>query len=952
MAADVQIRFKAESSEARAEIDLLRKEIGYLREGFKRTQEAATVGNNALARFRGETIALTHVFVSSIDDFGGALTQFDRRFLGFHERVDAFTGAIHRLPPEITAVRDAFDVLAPTAARVEAVFADIQLSLVDTESEALAFRNVFGLLSHDLTSFAADQAIATAEIKLVNPAISAAVRSLRDYNAVMSDGVVNFREVVDISEDVTASVRTQASAFDELRRSLDSVSQSQSGLQGQQLGSGVFDSFNPQTPGSRSFSDDFGSTLGPVSLQLGEELVSQAISTAGELRRIERDRIESLSDLEQEYSDRILAINEEKRRRLAEIEQAIEDERVRRLASIQQAFDDAKESEISARQEAAARILDIEKRAADARSRLGVRLNQRIFELEQARDARIQELNEGLVERERERQAEILEITERATEARAEAEQRYADRVQEINNRLVESVQDIQRGLQEEIESLESGFVARQADRADEIVRITQAAADDRAAANRSFTETMEDIYRDLVTAWDALEEGFTQRQADRAQERIEIEQRTADARVAANEDYADSLARISTDLVDEVRRIETEISEVLQRHAEERVAIERESLEARAEANADYIQSVSQIETDRDRQLEAQARRLAAIQQAAADARLEADQDYADEFQGIQNDLVGSVVDIQRDLNATLNDLRDAQLDAESDRLGSLVDLYAETQEKIADLERDRGRTIADLNQKLKDDIFDTELRARRKIQDLNEDTGLSETERAERIAKVEEELTRRIEDLMRTRNRRIADLGLEQRRDREDLARETAEKEVEIAERAAAALSGIAEQETDARTQAETGIAAVESAAGIAFREAQANYVPALSAHEQALLEHAAALNKISQDTAAATDAVNQARIEIIQEAFGEAATAAKTLSETLTAVTAAELERLGTLETETSETVAGLEGQRSAAETQAGLTFDEALANYTPAVDLNTQAIHTLTVDVACT
>ena len=162
------------------------------------------------------------------------------------------------------------------------------------------------------------------------------------------------------------------------------------------------------------------------------------------------------------------------------------------------------------------------------------------MKLEQARDARIQELNEGLVERERERQAEILEITERATEARAEAEQRYADRVQEINNRLVESVQDIQRGLQAEIESLESGFVARQTDRADEIVRITQAAADDRAAANRSFTETMEDIYRDLVTAWDALEEGFTQRQADRAQERIEIEQRTADARVAANEDYAD----------------------------------------------------------------------------------------------------------------------------------------------------------------------------------------------------------------------------------------------------------------------------------------------------------------------------------------------------------------------------------------------------------------------------
>ena len=506
MAADVQIRFKAESSEARAEIDLLRKEIGYLREGFKRTQEAATVGNNALARFRGETIALTHVFVSSIDDFGGALNQFDRRFLGFHERVDAFTGAIHRLPPEITAVRDAFDVLAPTAARVEAVFADIELSLVDTETEALAFRNVFSLLSHDLTSFAADQAIATAEIRLVNPAISAAVSEYpSSYNDVMSEGVVNFREVIDISEDVTASVRTQASAFDELRRSLDSVGESQSGLRGQQLGSGVFESFNPQTPGSRSFSDDFGGTLGPVSLQLGEELTSQAISTTGELLRIERDRVESLSDLEREYSEKIIAINEEKRQKLAEVEQAIEAERVRRLASIQQAFDAAKEAEISARQEAADRILAIEEDAADARNRLGVQLNQNIFALEQERDARIRELNAGLVERERERQQEILTITERATQARSEAEQRYAVRVQEINNRLVEQVRDIQRGLQEEIESLESGFVARQADRADEIVRITQEAADARATANQTFTETMEGIYTDLVTAWDAI---------------------------------------------------------------------------------------------------------------------------------------------------------------------------------------------------------------------------------------------------------------------------------------------------------------------------------------------------------------------------------------------------------------------------------------------------------------
>ena len=925
MAADVQIRFKAESSEARAEIDLLRKEIGYLREGFKRTQAAADGGGNALARFRRETIAVTHEFVRSIDDFGGALNQFDRRFLGFDERVD---------------------VLALTAARVEAVFADLELSLVDTESEALAFRNVWGLLSHDLTSFAADQAIATAEIKLVNPAISAAVVSLSSYNDAMSEGVVNFREVVDISEDVTASVRTQASAFDALRRSLDSVGESQSGLQGQQLGSGVFDSFNPQTPGSRSFSDDFGGTLGPVSLNLGEELTSQAISTTADLRRIERDRIESLSDLERAYSERILAINEEKRQKLAEIEQKIEAERVRRLQSIQSAFDAAKDAEIDARQAAADRILKIEQDAAAARNRLGVQLNQNIFALEQERDARIRELNAGLVARERERQQEILGITQRATQARTEAEQRYSERVQEINNRLVESIRDIQSGLQAEIESLESGFVARQADRADEIVRITQEAADARATANQTFTGTMEDIYRDLVTAWDALEDGFTERQEDRAQERIEIEQRTADARVAANEGYADRLARISTDLVDEVRRIESEIVDVQQRHADDRFAIEQESIESRAEANADYARRLEEIESDRGRQLEEQARRLAAIQQEATDARLEADREYATEFQDIQNDLVDEVTDIQEGLNDTLNALRDDALDTERERQQSLVDLHEETQQKLEDLERNRARTVEDLNRKFEEDRADARQRNVQKIAEINSDSSLSEVERAERREKADRELTRRLLDLGRAHNRRVNELGIQQSRQREDLARQAAAKEVEIAERAAAQLSGIAQQETDVRTQAQSGISEAESAAGVAFREAQQHYVPALSAHEQALLEHTAALNQINQESATATEAVNPARSEAIQAGLDEVSAAATALSEALTAVTSAEQERLGALGTETSAAVGDLQEQRSAAETRTGLTFDEALANYTPAVDLNTQALQALT------
>ena len=887
----------------------------------------------------------TRNFQSSTETFGGALSDVDTRLLSFNERTSILQETLRSLPPEITAVTDNFDVLAPTAERVNAIFDNLNTSLVDTQQELGLLDTATRLIIQDLQDLdglAHVRAVIADRTdvhnaNLIRQGISEAVESFRDSNAVMSEGVVNFREVVDISEDVTASVRTQASAFDELRRSVDGVSQSQSGLRGQQLGSGIFDQFDARTPGS-DFGTSFADNLRPLQGQIGQELASQAISTAGELRRIERDRVESLADLEQEYSDRILAINELKRQKLAAVEQAIETERVRRLASIQQAFDAAKEAEISARQEAADRILAIEEDAADARNRLGVQLNENIFALEQERDARIRELNAGLVERARERQQEILTITERATQARSEAEQRYAVRVQEINNRLVEQVRDIQRGLQEEIESLESGFVARQADRADEIVRITQEAADARATANQTFTETMEGIYTDLVTAWDNLEDGFLERQEARAEERIAIEQRAADARVAANEEYADTIARISTDLVDEVRRIESEIVDVQQQHADDRFAIEQESIESRAEANADYARRLEEIESDRGRQLEDSNRRLAAIQQAATDARLEADREYATEFQDIQNDLVDSVVDIQKDLNDTLNDLRDEQLDVERDRLESLVDLHEETQQKLEDLERKRTQTVADLRRKYQQDQLDAAIRLDRDLQDAEGDP--------EKEAAARQKFQRRQEDLNREFHRRNLELQRTQRRRQEDLARQAAAKEVEIAERAAAQLSGIAQQQTDARSQAQTGIADAESAAGIAFRDAQANYVPALSAHEQALLEHAETLNRINQASAAATEAVNPARSVAIQAGLDEVSAAARTLSEALSAVTTAEQERLGVLGTETSAALTGLEDQRSAAETRTGLTFDEALANYTAEVPLNTQALQALT------
>ena len=126
-------------------------------------------------------------------------------------------------------------------------------------------------------SFIADQAIANAEIRLVNPAISDAVESMRDYNAVMGDVQTEFQSVETLSDMVTASVREQASAFDDLRRAVSGVSQSQRGLQGQELGSGALDSFDPSSPTytrNQGFFDPriSGGTFGDSVRELGVNL--------------------------------------------------------------------------------------------------------------------------------------------------------------------------------------------------------------------------------------------------------------------------------------------------------------------------------------------------------------------------------------------------------------------------------------------------------------------------------------------------------------------------------------------------------------------------------------------------------------------------------------------------------------------------------------------------------
>ena len=68
------------------------------------------------------------------------------------------------------------------------------------------------------------------------------------------------------------------------------------------------------------------------------------------------------------------------------------------------------------------------------------------------------------------------------------------------------------------------------------------------------------------------------------------------------------------------------------------------------------------------------------------------------------------------------------------------------------------------------------------------------------------------------------------------------------------------------------------------------------------------------------------------MLKASIDATATAAMTLSETLSAVTQAEQERLIALQTQTAETISGLQGQIAAAEDRTGLSFEEALVRTT--------------------
>ena len=282
--------------EVATSLSVTNKLLGDVESGFKDTAAATDAAAAAI-----------RPVIGSVDDFGGALNQIDTRFLTFHERVDVLTGSIRGLPSEIAAVRSGFDVLAPTAERVRGIFENLNTSLVNSQREVNALDAVTQQILQDLQDLEGLAHVRAViadrtdvhNANLINQSIVEAVRSFRDYNDVLLEAGTNFRNIGDISVAVTASIRTQASAFDALRQSVDGVALSQSQLQGQQIGSNVFDTFDARTLGIEdrfSFIADNADVFGDVAVRVFDEASNEILRTAESIDTV-GDSLLAVSDI-------------------------------------------------------------------------------------------------------------------------------------------------------------------------------------------------------------------------------------------------------------------------------------------------------------------------------------------------------------------------------------------------------------------------------------------------------------------------------------------------------------------------------------------------------------------------------------------------------------------------------------------------------------------------------
>ena len=542
------------------------------------------------------------------------------------------------------------------------------------------------------------------------------------------------------------------------------------------------------------------------------------------------------------------------------------------------------------------------------------------------------------------------------TEKKKEIDAKYAERTQQLYQNLVDQVRDIQADLTQYIADQQDGLAERNAERLKEIERLEKESLSAQKAAHQEYAATMENLYRDMVDQWNDLEDGYKQRYKDRQQEivdilkaavdeRVEIEKAASKATEDAWAEYHAEIGRIATELVDAINEINAEIVEITQDSVAEIAKLESDAVDDRAALYDDHQDKIAAIEARRIEQFAAFQERLVEIETHATERRAAASATLAEKQENINRGVVDRITAIHESLAETIAGLNENSVDLEQDRLDSIHELNKSAKEKLEDLERDKSRTLEDLAIAYDRKMEDLNFKRYQALKKISEDESLSEEEKEKKKFEIVKKYDNLRGDLNIANLRKRQDLDRDLARDQADIERETAAQTIDINEETAEKQSEIGEQRVDATATAAEKEGEVETDAGISFEDAQAVYVPALSAHEQALKEHTEALN-----------AINAAEIEAKAELDADALTATQEYFEALKTETAEYNKNLTEINTElknntkavkddTAARIKVLEDRKTGLETGAGMTYQEALALYQEKLPANTEALNRL-------
>ena len=293
-----------------------------------------------------------------------------------------------------------------------------------------------------------------------------------------------------------------------------------------------------------------------------------------------------------------------------------------------------------------------------------------------------------------------------------------------------------------------------------------------------------------------------------------------------------------------------------------------------------------------------------------------------------------------------TIAGLNERSVDLEQDRLDSIYELNKTAKEKLEDLDRDKSRTLEDLAIAYDRKMQDLNFKRSQALKKIYEDESLTEEEKEKKRLEIVKKYDNLRGDLNISNLRKRQDLDTDIARDQADIERETADETIDINEDTAEKQSEIGEGKVEATAAAAEDQGEVETGAGISFEDAQAVYVPALSAHEQALKDHTAALNAINAAEIEAKAGVDADAQTATAEYFAALKTETAAYNKNLTAINTELKNNTKAVKDDTAARIKVLEDRKTELEADAGMTYQEALALYQEKLPANTVALNRLT------